>query len=129
MFNLSLILRQLLRAGTPRVEKPRWHASSARLFSRAGRLGIGFTEAETRCPARNPERDHEAEHAAGRARNQLLAPQAANGVATGRCVEPRIAGCTSSLPCRKQSIRFGEMRRKSGRRFFPLMPQPTQASS
>jgi transposase len=67
-FNLSLILRQLLGAGTPRE----WKNRGGMLFwlfiycLRAGKIGIGSTEAESQCLARNPSRDHEAELAAGR---------------------------------------------------------------
>jgi transposase len=67
-FNLSLILRQVLGAGTPRQWKD-LGGTPFLLFMYyllVGKIEIGSPEAESQCLARNRSRDHDAQLAAGR---------------------------------------------------------------
>ena len=77
-FNLSLILRQLMGAGTPREWRNRGCLLLLLLYvlRTARKLGISYHRCEFAATVRTTARGGRVEHDAGRARNQLLTPQA-----------------------------------------------------
>src|SRR5664279_1400702 len=121
VFNLSLILRQLLGAGMPREWRNRFAKLVLFLYFLFTRRKDSnrLCRSQSRCPARNPSQDYETKHAAGRAENQLLTPRAArdkNGEPEGSpsysnsnpvCLEEQLEGELDVAPLVRQRTILG----------------------
>ncbi len=88
-FNLSLVLRQLLGAGTPREWRNRGGLLLLLIYCLRPprKLGIGHAQPEFQAAVQRTSRHGWAERAAGRAGNQLLTPQAASQI---NCLRDRL---------------------------------------